>query len=252
MFETVISILVISLILAGVIYAGLQLKLRYRRNPGGSRMSGDGPFAEDYGAVAARVVAVAADTVLTRARNAVELPTGVEVGVSDRDYPSVRAQHSGLEAAVNERLRMSGVPTAGVRLLLREVPAVRRGEAIVISASLERATVVLGAEARTARLTALKSDVPRRAWLIVNGTRQRVAERAVVGRLQSCDIRLTSRHASGRHATIAWNASGWHVTDHSKNGTWVQGGRVGRDTTARLADGAVVRFADLDCVFVVT
>ncbi|PVW05476.1 hypothetical protein DEA06_07010 [Microbacterium sp. Gd 4-13] len=252
MFETVIGILVISLILAGVIYAAMRLKSRYRRNPGGSRMSGDETSAEEYGALGARVVAVAADTVLTRARNAVELPTGVEVGVSDRDYRAVRAQRSGLEAAVNERLRELGVPTAGVRLLLREVPAVRHGGAVVISASSEKATVVLGADVRSALLSAPKPDAAHRAWLIMNGTRQRITERAVVGRLQTCDIRLTSRHASGRHATIAWSTSGWQVTDHSSNGTWVQGGRVGRDTTARLADGAVVRFADLDCVFVVT
>jgi transcriptional regulator of acetoin/glycerol metabolism len=66
----------------------------------------------------------------------------------------------------------------------------------------------------------------------------RGAGRAVHARDSRLRIELADRWASQRHAQLTREASGWVVEDaSSKNGTWVNGSRVGR---ARLADGDVL------------
>ena len=59
--------------------------------------------------------------------------------------------------------------------------------------------------------------------------------RFVIGRLQSCDIRINDRNVSRQHAAIEREGSGWVVTDlGSTNGTTVNGSHIKR---VRLLDG---------------
>jgi pSer/pThr/pTyr-binding forkhead associated (FHA) protein len=72
-------------------------------------------------------------------------------------------------------------------------------------------------------------------------------QQAVVGRDLDCDIVLTSRSVSRRHALVEKTPSGWVVRDlGSANGTSVDGARV---KEAPLVAGAAVRFGEVDAVF---
>ena len=72
-------------------------------------------------------------------------------------------------------------------------------------------------------------------------------QQAVVGRDLDCDIVLTSRSVSRRHALVEKTPNGWIVRDlGSANGTSVDGARV---KEAPLVAGAAVRFGEVDAVF---
>lgn len=72
-------------------------------------------------------------------------------------------------------------------------------------------------------------------------------QQAVVGRDLDCDIPLTSRSVSRRHALVEKTPDGWVVRDlGSANGTSVGGARV---REAPLVTGAAVRFGEVDAVF---
>lgn len=248
MLDNTIGVVIAAALIAGVIYAVMRLRARYvrksgRKSVGGRQTRGD-QYALDF---AAQVVGAGVNAVLVRFRNGVPLPTQVEVGVSDDDYELARKRAGSLQRGFRNRLREAGV-TAAVRLVVREAPEVRRGAAIVIATSTEKATEILGGHGSHLAPPLVK----RSAWLVVGGNRHPLVDGVTIGRQRSCDIRLTSKHASGRHATISASTDGWYVTDHSSNGTWVQGVRVDRESTQQLTDGAALRFADADCLFEVT
>ena len=72
-------------------------------------------------------------------------------------------------------------------------------------------------------------------------------QQAVVGRDPDCDISLTSRSVSRRHALVEKTPNGWVLRDlGSANGTSVDGARV---KEAPLVTGAAVRFGEVDAVF---
>ena len=72
-------------------------------------------------------------------------------------------------------------------------------------------------------------------------------QQAVVGRDPDCDVSLTSRSVSRRHALVEKTPNGWVVRDlGSANGTSVNGARV---TEAPLEKGTAVRFGEVDAVF---
>lgn len=72
-------------------------------------------------------------------------------------------------------------------------------------------------------------------------------QQAVVGRDPDCDISLTSRSVSRRHALVEKTPNGWVLRDlGSANGTSVDGARV---KEAPLVTGASVRFGEVDAVF---
>jgi pSer/pThr/pTyr-binding forkhead associated (FHA) protein len=72
-------------------------------------------------------------------------------------------------------------------------------------------------------------------------------QQAVVGRDLDCDVPLTSRSVSRRHALVEKTPNGWVVRDlGSANGTSVDGARV---KEAPLVTGAAVRFGEVDAVF---
>ena len=72
-------------------------------------------------------------------------------------------------------------------------------------------------------------------------------QQAIVGRDLDCDIVLTSRSVSRRHALVEKTSNGWVVRDlGSANGTSVDGARI---REAPLAPGAAVRFGEVDATF---
>jgi hypothetical protein len=75
--------------------------------------------------------------------------------------------------------------------------------------------------------------------------------RAVVGRDFDCDVVLTNRSVSRKHALLERGPSGWVVTDlKSVNGTLVKGSRIRKDTV--IASGDALQFGDVKAVFEVT
>lgn len=81
------------------------------------------------------------------------------------------------------------------------------------------------------------------------GTERRIVfdARAIVGRDPDCDVVLSSRSVSRRHAVVERAAEGWVVRDlGSANGVFVEGKRLAQAT---LAPGASVRFGDVEATF---
>jgi pSer/pThr/pTyr-binding forkhead associated (FHA) protein len=81
------------------------------------------------------------------------------------------------------------------------------------------------------------------------GTERRVVveARAVVGRDPDCDVVLSSRSVSRKHAIVEKRGEGWVVRDlGSANGLFVEGKRV---SEAPLASGASLRFGDVEAAF---
>lgn len=81
------------------------------------------------------------------------------------------------------------------------------------------------------------------------GTERRIVldARAVVGRDTDCDVVLSSRSVSRRHAVVEPAAAGWIVRDlGSANGLFVEGKRL---TQATLAPGASLRFGEVEATF---
>jgi hypothetical protein len=67
--------------------------------------------------------------------------------------------------------------------------------------------------------------------------------RHLVGRSPTCQLRLTTPSVSGVHAELSWNGSSWHVQDlGSRNGTFVNGRKLGPGEQATLAGGAKLTF----------
>ena len=67
-------------------------------------------------------------------------------------------------------------------------------------------------------------------------------KRVLIGQSPACDVQLSDRSVSRRHAALESDASGVRLVDlGSRNGTWV--GRL-RIRDAYVADGEVVRFGD--------
>jgi pSer/pThr/pTyr-binding forkhead associated (FHA) protein len=81
------------------------------------------------------------------------------------------------------------------------------------------------------------------------GTERRIVfdARAVVGRDPECNVILSSRSVSRRHALVERIGEGWVVRDlGSANGLFVEGKRVAE---APLESGASVRFGDVEASF---
>ncbi len=67
--------------------------------------------------------------------------------------------------------------------------------------------------------------------------------RCLVGRASTCDLVLTEKNVSGQHAAIEWTGGGWELQDlGSRNGTYVDGQKIGPETRTPLGQGAQLRF----------
>ena len=82
-------------------------------------------------------------------------------------------------------------------------------------------------------------------------TRRRLGGRTLIGRSPAAAIMLIDGKVSGEHAVITWHGpDGWAVQDlGSRNGTWVNGERLGSGDRIRLAAGDELRVAGERHVF---
>jgi pSer/pThr/pTyr-binding forkhead associated (FHA) protein len=81
------------------------------------------------------------------------------------------------------------------------------------------------------------------------GTERRVvfAARAVIGRDTDCDVVLSSRSVSRKHAIVERSGEAWVARDlGSANGLFVEGKRV---SEAPLTSGTSLRFGDVEASF---
>lgn len=68
-------------------------------------------------------------------------------------------------------------------------------------------------------------------------------DRCLVGRSRGCDLVLTGRDVSGEHAVLQWDGVRWELRDlGSRNGTHVDGRRLGAGERVTVAVGAEIRF----------
>jgi hypothetical protein len=71
--------------------------------------------------------------------------------------------------------------------------------------------------------------------------------RLVVGRGEDCDLLINHPSVSRRHAELQSVDGGWRLVDlDSKNGTFVNGARIGRE---QLSGSAWLRFGDVHCEY---
>jgi pSer/pThr/pTyr-binding forkhead associated (FHA) protein len=72
-----------------------------------------------------------------------------------------------------------------------------------------------------------------------------LAARLVVGRATTAALRVQDKRVSGEHATLRWTGTNWEVRDlGSRNGTFVDGNRVGSGESASLVAGSKLSFGD--------
>jgi ABC transport system ATP-binding/permease protein len=68
-----------------------------------------------------------------------------------------------------------------------------------------------------ARRSSLEVRVDSRQWVVPAG------KSLTIGRESDADVRIDDMHISRRHAVIEWTHKGWLLTDHSRNGVFVNG-----------------------------
>ncbi len=66
----------------------------------------------------------------------------------------------------------------------------------------------------------------------------------VFGRMaQSANTVIANLEVSKIHAIIEWNGQGWHITDFSSNGTWINESKVAKNTAIPIKSGDMICFA---------
>jgi hypothetical protein len=80
-----------------------------------------------------------------------------------------------------------------------------------------------------ARFVALLPDRPAQAWWLADGREY------VAGRDPGCDLSIDDDRVSRRHLSLRATGEGWRLRDlESKNGTWIDGRRIGEATLGSL------------------
>jgi hypothetical protein len=83
-----------------------------------------------------------------------------------------------------------------------------------------------------------------------SGFRVLLAARHLFGRSSACHSQLSSSKTSGVHAELWWGGTSWMIQDlGSRNGTFVDGRRLGAGEEVDLADGAALAFGDRRAVW---
>lgn len=73
--------------------------------------------------------------------------------------------------------------------------------------------------------------------------RYQLVARTIVGRSRACALLLASQQVSSLHAELAWDGERWLLRDlGSRNGTQLDGRRLGPDERAPLVEGSQVAF----------
>lgn len=76
-----------------------------------------------------------------------------------------------------------------------------------------------------------------------SGAVRPVPARLVVGRAPGSGLHLDDHRVSGQHATVVWTGGGWEARDlGSRNGTFVNGGRLEAGQPVALGEGARLAF----------
>lgn len=71
-----------------------------------------------------------------------------------------------------------------------------------------------------------------------------LTQRCLIGRSRACTIQLTEPDVSGEHALLRWTGSVWELQDlNSRNGTFVDGRRLGSGERIALPRGSTLGFA---------
>jgi len=84
------------------------------------------------------------------------------------------------------------------------------------------------------------------------GERRPIPARLLVGRSAACGLALSDLHVSGEHAALIWSGSGGEVRDlGSRNGTFVDGDRLGPGSARSLISGTELCFGHLDTAWIV-
>jgi hypothetical protein len=86
------------------------------------------------------------------------------------------------------------------------------------------------------------------AILVEDGSGRTIAlaARVLVGRSDAAQMQLADRRVSSEHASIRWLGDGWQVRDlGSRNGTFLDGRRLGAGESAPLATGHKLSFGGL-------
>jgi hypothetical protein len=77
-----------------------------------------------------------------------------------------------------------------------------------------------------------------------------LAARSLIGRHAACDIRVDSPLVSTEHASLLWTGDGWALKDlGSRNGTFLDGARLGAGQRAALAEGATFAVGERGLAF---
>jgi hypothetical protein len=77
-----------------------------------------------------------------------------------------------------------------------------------------------------------------------------LAARCLIGRHAACDVHVDSPLVSTEHASLRWTGEGWALKDlGSRNGTFVDGERLGAGKTAQLAEGATFAVGERGLAF---
>lgn len=72
-----------------------------------------------------------------------------------------------------------------------------------------------------------------------------LSARTVVGRSPRCTMHLPDPRISGEHATFLWRGGRWLVRDlGSRNGTWIDGQRLGAGNQVDLSANSQIAFGD--------
>ncbi len=78
---------------------------------------------------------------------------------------------------------------------------------------------------------------------LASARRVTLGARTLVGRAESCAMRLASAVVSGEHAVLSWSGSGWSIRDlGSRNGTFLNGRKLGSVERVPVESGAVLLF----------
>ena len=77
-----------------------------------------------------------------------------------------------------------------------------------------------------------------------------LSARCLIGRHAACDVHADSPLVSTEHASLRWTGDGWTLKDlGSRNGTFVDGERLGPGKTAQLAEGATFAVGERGLAF---
>ena len=205
---------------------------QYPLRPGTNVLGGIGPESVDI----AELISLPRVGTITVAQNG--------PAILQRLSPKVVIRLNGepLGASPRELVEGAQIEIGGLRIRYSEA-------AVSEPASAERTP---GGTSRAPKASELATEVlpavsapgrPARLIALATGTTIRiVAREMIIGRSEECDVVLTGKGLSRRHAVIRAEGAGYIITDESTNGTFVNGELVGESRP--LQPGDILAFGE--------